>query len=271
MQRFLRSAALGLLSLAVLGTAQGADHKHHKHDKHGPGPERVYEFKQDVVAPAVAPLPGVRPLTLGEFTASFRPRAGTYEVILVHPHTGYPVVVRFTLPPGCPKKFRVHKHDLEFDYGKPKVKIHFGGDGLVKVECQPKGFILPAPVAPRPSVTVPQVPSEPLPLRPPPPPPPEAAPILPPPTLAPSVPPETAGVRPLTLAEFGVTFRPAAGNYEVPLVHPRTGCPVMVRFTLPPGYPRKFRADKDKLEFDYGRAKVKIHFEGNGRVKVEDH
>src|SRR5262249_9693354 len=51
------------------------------------------------------------------------------------------------------------------------------------------------------------------------------------------VPPPTV-VRPLTLAEFAESFKPAPGTYEVVLLHPDTCCPVKVCFTLPCGCPK---------------------------------
>jgi hypothetical protein len=67
----------------------------------------------DLPPPAIVPL---RPLTVNEFAASFRPLPGRYEVLLVHPKTGCPVKVCFTLPPGCPRKVRVNGHKIVFDY-----------------------------------------------------------------------------------------------------------------------------------------------------------
>jgi len=63
--------------------------------------------------PAVLP---VRPLTVEEFAASFKPLPGKYEVLLVHPKTCCPVKVCFTLPPGCLRQMRVSKHKIVFDY-----------------------------------------------------------------------------------------------------------------------------------------------------------
>jgi hypothetical protein len=76
----------------------------------------------------------VRALTLDEFARSFQPLPGRYEVVLVHPLTGCPVNVCFALPPGCPKKVRVHRRQLEFDYGRHDVVIHFERNGDVRVK-----------------------------------------------------------------------------------------------------------------------------------------
>src|SRR5262245_27841466 len=86
-------------------------------------------------APAVvlpAPTP-VRPPTHAEFARSFQPLPGRYEVVLLHPFTHCPVQVCFTLPPGCPKKVRVERRELEFDYGRREVEIRFYRDGGVRV------------------------------------------------------------------------------------------------------------------------------------------
>jgi hypothetical protein len=84
--------------------------------------------------PAVLPGPPAAPaLTLKEFAASFRPAPGNYEVTLLHTRTGCPVTVCFTLPPGCPRKVKLHRHELEFDYGKHEVSIRFQLGGRVKV------------------------------------------------------------------------------------------------------------------------------------------
>jgi len=81
----------------------------------------------------VSPVPVVRPLTVQEFAASFRPVAGTYEVMLEHPRTHRPVKVCFTLPEGAPRKVRVNRLKLEFDYGRRKVTVRFFHNGTVRV------------------------------------------------------------------------------------------------------------------------------------------
>jgi hypothetical protein len=42
-------------------------------------------------------------------------------------------MVEFTLPPGVPKKVRVHRRELEFDYGRQEVDVRFRPRGGVKV------------------------------------------------------------------------------------------------------------------------------------------
>jgi hypothetical protein len=80
------------------------------------------------------PVALVRALTVDEFLAGFQPLPGSYEVILIHPRTQCPVKVCFNLPPGCPKKVRYRCHELEFDYGRREVEIHFKRDGRVSVD-----------------------------------------------------------------------------------------------------------------------------------------
>ncbi len=60
------------------------------------------------VLPAPSLLP-VRPLTVNEFVSAFKPLPGQYEVLLVHPKTGCPVKVCFTLKPGCIRTVRVER------------------------------------------------------------------------------------------------------------------------------------------------------------------
>jgi hypothetical protein len=81
---------------------------------------------------SAAPAPMALPH--GEFARSFTPAAGSYEVDLIHPYTGCPVHVCFSLPPGCPKKVRVERGELEFDYGRTEVEIRFKKDGRVQVQ-----------------------------------------------------------------------------------------------------------------------------------------
>jgi hypothetical protein len=75
-------------------------------------------------------------------------------------------------------------------------------------------------------------------------------------------------VRPVTVAEFASSFRPAPGTYEAVLIHPMTRAPVKVRFTLPAGVPKKVRARRRELVFDYGRHWVKLRFVRDGGVRV---
>jgi hypothetical protein len=126
----------------------------------------------------------------------------------------------------------------------------------VQVQHQPQPVVVPAEPVPAPGAVVPlPAPNVVTP-----------APAIVPPPLAPS-----AVVRPLTLNEFAASFQPAPGQYEVTLLHPVTGAPVHVAFTLPDGAPRKVRVYKRELEFDYGRHEVSIRFKPDGRVVVRSH
>jgi hypothetical protein len=78
-----------------------------------------------------------------------------------------------------------------------------------------------------------------------------------------------APVRYPTMHEFIRSFRPAAGNYEVVLIHPSTHHPVRVAFTLPYGQPRKVRLERDEFEYDYGKFEVEVEFKRDGRVTVD--
>lgn len=83
-----------------------------------------------------APPPGpafVRPLTVDEFARIFQPIPGRHEVVLLHTRKKCPVKVCFDLPPGCPK-VKVHRHSIEFDYGKCEVAIRFKLFGKVHVD-----------------------------------------------------------------------------------------------------------------------------------------
>jgi len=83
-----------------------------------------------------APVPASRPLTVREFACSFQPTCGTHTVVLVHPFSGRPVEVCFTLPAGCAnvKVKRGLRERLEIGNGRKKgVEIVFLRNGAVKV------------------------------------------------------------------------------------------------------------------------------------------
>ena len=88
---------------------------------------------QPIPVVTTAPV-ALRPMTVGEFVAGVQPAAGHYDVVLLHPHTQCPVRVCFTLPPGCPKKIRYRSSELQFDYGRREVEIHFRRNGRVSVD-----------------------------------------------------------------------------------------------------------------------------------------
>lgn len=133
----------------------------------------------------------------------------------------------------------------------PLTRVEVGPN---QVKVQAPFVRIQVPVVPQPTGTPPMF------VVPPPPPPP--APIILP------VPP--AGTLPLTTAEFAASFKPLPGTYEVVLLHPFTGQPVKVVFTLPrtEGY-YKTHARPRFIEFDSPDHAVEIRFHRNGRVNVE--
>ena len=70
-----------------------------------------------------------------EFARSFQavPGQARYEVVVVHPCTGRPVKVCFSLP-GCPRRVKCGKNSVVFRYGLCKtVVLSFERDGQVRV------------------------------------------------------------------------------------------------------------------------------------------
>lgn len=97
-----------------------------------PPPSEVLPPPQSIPVPPPPAVIPVRPLTVSEFVASFRPLPGTYEALLIHPKTGCPVKVCFTLPPGCIRRVRVNGHKIEFVYKCQRdVVIRFLHNGRV--------------------------------------------------------------------------------------------------------------------------------------------
>jgi len=85
-------------------------------------------------APAFAPPPPHQgPMTLQQFAHCFQPTPGVHHAVLIHPCTGHPVKVCFTLPPGCPQ-VELSRHKIEFDYGRREVEIRFESNGTVRVQ-----------------------------------------------------------------------------------------------------------------------------------------
>ena len=98
----------------------------------------TYEYMPGAPPPVPLPIsfeaaPTRTAPTLNEFAASFAPKAGRYEVDIVHPFTGKPVKVSFTLPDGSPRRVKVQRRGLDFDYGSRQVSIRFLRDGEVRV------------------------------------------------------------------------------------------------------------------------------------------
>jgi len=80
------------------------------------------------------PIVPIRPMTVSEFVATFKPLPGKYEVMLIHPKTGCPVKVCFALPPGCIRNVRCTGHKIVFDYKcQCDVVIRFLHNGKVWV------------------------------------------------------------------------------------------------------------------------------------------
>lgn len=83
--------------------------------------------------------------------------------------------------------------------------------------------------------------------------------------------PDGGTIRAMTPHEFACTFKPECGSYEVVLIHPCTGCPVRVCFTLRPCC-RGVIDHGNRLEFDYGcfLKDTVIRFNRNGGVHVRN-
>lgn len=101
-------AILVLTSAASLASAQFA-------------PETPLPPNETLPPPQIVPGPPppvvpMRPMTVSEFVATFKPLPGKYEVMLIHPKTGCPVKVCFALPPGCIRNVRCTGHKIVFDY-----------------------------------------------------------------------------------------------------------------------------------------------------------
>ncbi|HTU89569.1 MAG TPA: hypothetical protein VMF69_05675 [Gemmataceae bacterium] len=126
-------AVLVLASAASLASAQFAPSIPAPPDSPLPAPQTVPELLPPAVVPPPAVLP-VRPLTVSEFVATFKPLPGKYEVLLIHPKTGCPVKVCFALPPGCIRNVRFTGHKIVFDYKcQCNVVIRFLHGGKVWV------------------------------------------------------------------------------------------------------------------------------------------
>ncbi len=86
-------------------------------------------------SPVMPAVPATRALTVPEFARSFQavPGQARYEVVLVHPCTGRPVKVCFSLP-GCTRRVKCGKCSVVFRYGLCKtVVLSFERDGQVRV------------------------------------------------------------------------------------------------------------------------------------------
>ena len=111
-------AVLVLASAASIACGQFAPNVP---DGQPPLPQTVPNLPPPAVVPpsVIVPPPAivpVRPMTIEEFAASFKPLPGRYEVMLIHPKTCCPVKVCFTLPCGCLCNVKVSKHTIRFVY-----------------------------------------------------------------------------------------------------------------------------------------------------------
>lgn len=122
-------AVLCLTLAAGAVSADGPLRRRAANQEPAPAPVAV-PADASVLLPAPTP---VRPPTNAEFARHFQPLPGRYEVVLLHPFTHCPVQVCFTLPPGCPKRVRVERRELEFDYGRREVEIRFYRNGGTRV------------------------------------------------------------------------------------------------------------------------------------------
>jgi hypothetical protein len=86
-------------------------------------------------SPPLANIPmQERAVTLAEFSRSFVPAKGFYEVLFIHPDTGKAAYTHFTLPKGEPRKVRVSRRRIHFDYASSQVQIIFEPRGGVRVD-----------------------------------------------------------------------------------------------------------------------------------------
>lgn len=142
-----------------------------------------------------------------------------------------------------------------FVFGRPAPRCAPGVD--VQVGPFAGVHVRPAPYVPTGGVPVlpPPAPLPPQPV-------PDGLPVLPPPqplVVTPAVP---------TMEQFAATFKPCPGTYEAFIIHPKSGEPVKVTFSLPEGTPCKVKVKRREIDFDYGKHSVSIRFRINGSVSV---
>jgi hypothetical protein len=85
-----------------------------------------------VAAAQDVPLP---PPNHYDFARTFVPTPGRHHVVVIHPGSGAPVQVSFSLPHGIPQ-VRTYPRRIIFDYGTVEVEIHFAMCGLVQVHTR---------------------------------------------------------------------------------------------------------------------------------------
>lgn len=91
--------------------------------------------------------------------------------------------------------------------------------------------------------------------------------VMPPADFVPAPTPQVVVLRAMTHYEFAACFKPTPGCHEALLIHPGSGCPMLIRFTLPPGCPRVC-VSRRELTFDYGCREIEIRFKLFGKVAV---
>jgi len=153
MRKHLILGLIAFASLFAMATASRADVfirvpfvRIHVGDRPGPVivnppliPPIVIDQSPDVLpAPRVIvegqPTPAVvRVPTLDQFAATFKPAPGKYEVMIIHPVTGDPVKVAFTLPEGNLKAVHVRPREIDFEFARSEVSIRFIRTGAVRV------------------------------------------------------------------------------------------------------------------------------------------
>ncbi len=89
------------------------EHHHRHHSGYVPAPVPVY--------------------TLDNFAREFHPSEGHHKILIVHPVTGQPVEVCFTLPCGRLEELDVNRRSIRFDFGRHDVRIAFRSNGTVGV------------------------------------------------------------------------------------------------------------------------------------------
>ncbi len=86
----------------------------------------------------VQPAPvKITPVTIFDFVRSFKPQPGNYEVCFVHPYTGRPVTLRWSLPPGCTRvvlRRKLFCYEIDFEYGSREIELNFSHRGRVRVD-----------------------------------------------------------------------------------------------------------------------------------------
>ncbi len=83
---------------------------------------------------APPPRPQTNVPSLTEFASNFQPLPGQYQVMVLHPASGQPVTLAFSLPPSRDGyKTRITPRYLEFDSTDHTVGFRFARDGQVHV------------------------------------------------------------------------------------------------------------------------------------------